>query len=176
MTSVCNKVLLPAKIFYNFSNFLERKILSKYLEQIRLQHLAFLRRKVLGNFIERITTILSSRRIRRSFDSSFPDDKNDNNVCLILSVWPTQKNIDTVKARIEILRWSTKCDQMVKLFFDIWPLANMKISQIMFQICPSMSPFCQIRNQMLNNCQKTCKVEISPNLVTLNVLNTAFFL
>ena len=28
-----------------------------------------------------------------------------------------------------------KCDQMVRVFFNIWQLATMKISAIMYQIC-----------------------------------------
>ena len=31
----------------------------------------------------------------------------------------------------------SKCDQMVRLFFNIWPFATMKISPIMSQICQS---------------------------------------
>ena len=41
---------------------------------------------------------------------------------------------------------SIQCDQMVILFFKIWPFAVMKISPIMSQFAKVCSAFCQIRN------------------------------
>ena len=60
---------------------------------------------------------------------------------------------------------------MVRLFFNIWPLATMKIIHNMFQICQSRPIILKKRNKLLKNCQrlvKFCQIgEISPNLVTL---------
>ena len=57
------------------------------------------------------------------------------------------------------------CDQMVKLFFNIWLFATTKTNPVMKQIC-------QIRNKPSKNCQRLVKFcqsgEISPNLVTLD--------
>ena len=64
-----------------------------------------------------------------------------------------------------------QCDQMVRLFFNIWPFAAMKISPIISQMCKSMLIICQIRRRLskiwqilANFCQSD---KISPNLVTL---------
>ena len=60
-----------------------------------------------------------------------------------------------------------QCDQLVRLLFQIWPFAAMKINTIMSQICQS-------RHSILPNKKKTVKIvnfcqsgKISPNLVTL---------
>ena len=65
-----------------------------------------------------------------------------------------------------------QCDQMVRLFFKIWPLATIKISPIMYQIFQSrLKRLCQIQNKLSEICQRIVKFcqsgEISPNLVTL---------
>ena len=57
-----------------------------------------------------------------------------------------------------------QCDQIVRLFFNIWPFASMKISPIMSQICPKrkkQSKICQIPEFF---CQSG---DILSNLVTL---------
>ena len=66
---------------------------------------------------------------------------------------------------------ANQCDQMVRLFFNIWPFAAMKISPIISQMCKSMLIICQIRRRLskiwqilANFCQSD---KISPNLVTL---------
>ena len=49
---------------------------------------------------------------------------------------------------------ANQCDQMVRLFFNIWPFAAMKISPIMSQIC-------QIKNKLSKICQilvNFCKI------------------
>ena len=65
------------------------------------------------------------------------------------------------------------CDQMVKLFFNIWLFATTKTNPVMKQIC-------QIRNKPSKNCQRLVKFcqsgEISPNLVTLLVSLFLLFL
>ena len=51
-----------------------------------------------------------------------------------------------------------QCDQMVKLFFDIWPLATMKISQTKFQICQSRPFILPNKKYSVGKLPKTCKV------------------
>ena len=66
-----------------------------------------------------------------------------------------------------------QCDQMVRLFFNIWPFATMKISPIMSQICQSKLSILPNKEWAVKNLPKTCKScqsgENSPNLVTLFV-------
>ena len=66
---------------------------------------------------------------------------------------------------------SLQCDQMVRLFFNIWPFPTMQISPIMSQVCQSRLSILPNKKQTLKNMPKTSKLfqsgEISPNLVTL---------
>ena len=41
---------------------------------------------------------------------------------------------------------SAHCDQMAKLFFNVWPYTTMKISPKVFKICQRRFKFCQILN------------------------------
>ena len=52
---------------------------------------------------------------------------------------------------------SNQCDQIVRLSFNIWPFAMMKISPIMKQIRQSDSTFCQIRNKLSKNFKRHVK-------------------
>ena len=52
------------------------------------------------------------------------------------------------KVEYELKEHWKQCDQMVRLFFNIWQFATLKISPIMSQICQSGSVFCQIRNKL----------------------------
>ena len=63
-----------------------------------------------------------------------------------------------------------QCDQMVRLFFNIWPFETMKISPIMSQICPSRLSILPNKNKLSKNFQTYKFLQnggISPNLVTL---------
>ena len=46
-----------------------------------------------------------------------------------------------------------KCNQMVRLFFNIWPFVAMKISQKCHKFAQGGSAFCQIRKKRSNICQ-----------------------
>ena len=61
-------------------------------------------------------------------------------------------------------RWS-QCDQMVRLFFHIWPFEAMKISPIMWHICQSMLSISPNKKWAVKILPSTCKH--LPNLVTL---------
>ena len=65
-----------------------------------------------------------------------------------------------------------QCDQLVRLFFNIWPFAIMKIGPIMSQISQS-----QLRNKLSKICQRLVNFcqsgEISPNLVTLPIIHVS---
>ena len=51
-----------------------------------------------------------------------------------------------------------QCDQMVRLFFNIWPFATMKISPIMSQICQSKLSILPNKKVTFKNLPKTCKL------------------
>ena len=53
---------------------------------------------------------------------------------------------------------STQCDQMVILFFNIWPFVTMKISPIMSQICQSNLSILANKKYTIKNLSKTCKL------------------
>ena len=61
------------------------------------------------------------------------------------------------KLSMPILR-HTQCDQMVRLFFNICPLAAMKINPIIYQFLKVGSTFCQIRNKLSKFCQSLVKM------------------
>ena len=71
----------------------------------------------------------------------------------------------------EVIWHARQCDQLVRLFFNIWPTTTMKINPIMQKFCQVDSTFCQIRNKPSKICRRLLKFcqngEISPNLVTL---------
>ena len=60
---------------------------------------------------------------------------------------------------------------MVRLFFNIWPFAIMKIIAIIHNFAKVSSVFCLIRNELSKFCQRLINfclsVKISPNVVTL---------
>ena len=49
-------------------------------------------------------------------------------------------------------------DQMVRIFYNIWPLAIMIISPIMSQICQSRLSILPNRKQTVKNLPRTCKL------------------
>ena len=66
-----------------------------------------------------------------------------------------------------------QCDQMVRLFFNIWPFVTMKISPKCHKFAKAGSGFSQIRNKpsknwprLINFCQRGKNL---PNLVTVPV-------
>ena len=69
---------------------------------------------------------------------------------------PSQNTINISEAARTNLQW----DQMVKLCFDIWPLAKKKISPIMKQICQVGLLFYQIRNKPPKSCQRFVKFQL----------------
>ena len=64
-----------------------------------------------------------------------------------------------------------QCDQMVRLFFHIWPFEAMKISPIMWHICQSMLSNSPNKKWTVKILPSTCRHfqsgEFLPNLVTL---------
>ena len=50
-----------------------------------------------------------------------------------------------------------QCDQMVRSFFNTWPLGTMKIIPIMYQICQSRLIILQIRNKLSTFCKRLVK-------------------
>ena len=66
---------------------------------------------------------------------------------------------------------SSQCDQMVRLFLNIWPFATLKISPTMSQICQSRLSILPNKNKLSNFCQRLVNFcqsgKISPNLVIL---------
>ena len=53
---------------------------------------------------------------------------------------------------------SVQCDQMVRLFFNIWPFARMQISPIMSQICQIRLSILPNKNESVTNLPKTCQL------------------
>ena len=53
---------------------------------------------------------------------------------------------------------SGQCDQMVRLFFSIWPFATMKISPIRSQICQSRLSILLYKKYKVKNWPNTCKL------------------
>ena len=51
-----------------------------------------------------------------------------------------------------------QCNQIVRLFFNIWPFATMKTSPIMSQICQSRLSILPNRKWTVKNLPKICKV------------------
>ena len=51
-----------------------------------------------------------------------------------------------------------QCDQMIRLFFNNWPYAAMKISLIMSQICQSRLSILPNKKWTVKNLPKTCKL------------------
>ena len=66
-------------------------------------------------------------------------------------------------------------DQMVRLFFNIWPFATLKISPKCHKFAEVGSVFCQIGNKLSKICQRLVNFcqsgKISPNLITLIYFN-----
>ena len=73
--------------------------------------------------------------------------------------------------QLTIIISSEQCDQMVRLFLNIWPFATMKTRQRCYKFAKVGSAFCQIRNELSKVCQRLVNFcqsgENSPNLVTL---------
>ena len=69
-----------------------------------------------------------------------------------------------IKIQDEVDMSQKQCDEMVGLFFNIWPFATMKISPIMSQICQSRLTILPNKNKLSKICQSG---EISSNLATL---------
>ena len=64
------------------------------------------------------------------------------------------------KVAATVRKWfcTEHCDQMVGLFFIIWPFATMKISPIMSQICQSGLSILPNTKKTFKNLQITCKL------------------
>ena len=73
--------------------------------------------------------------------------------------------------KMRLKKHRSQCDQMIRLFFNIWLFATTKICPIMSQVCQSSLSILPNKKQTLKNMPKTSKLfqsgEISPNLVTL---------
>ena len=69
-----------------------------------------------------------------------------------------------IKIQDEVDMSQKQCDEMVGLFFNIWPFATMKISPIISQICHSRLTILPNKNKLSKICQSG---EISSNLATL---------
>ena len=69
-------------------------------------------------------------------------------------VWPPSSS----SVHLNSFTSSKQCDQMVRLFFNIWPLATMKMCQILFQICQSRPIILQNMKKTVEKLPKTCKV------------------